>query len=74
MLTDKGECLQQREQILQKKEVSCSPIYTYILVCQPEKGGSMLLHYVPQLALKSVNFIIRQLLISVDASFSSSEG
>ena len=37
MLTHKGECLQQREQILQKK-VSCLSIYTYTLNCQSEKG------------------------------------
>ena len=38
MLTHKGQCLQQREQILQKKEVSCLPICTHALNCQPEKG------------------------------------
>ena len=32
-----GECLQQIEQILQK-EVWDFPMYTYTLVCQPEKG------------------------------------
>ena len=35
MLTHKGECLQQREQVLQKKEISCFPIYTYAFDCQP---------------------------------------
>ena len=34
----------------------------------------MLLHCVPQLACKSVNLLIGQLLISVEACFSSSEG
>ena len=38
MLTHKGECLQQRERILEKKTVSCFPIYTYTLNYQPEKG------------------------------------
>ena len=38
MSTHKGEFLQQREQILKKKEVSCYPIYTYTLNGQPEKG------------------------------------
>ena len=38
MLTHKGECLQQREQILQKKKSYVFSIYTYTLNCQPEKG------------------------------------
>ena len=38
MLIHKGECLQRREQIRRKKEVSCFPICTYTLNCQPEKG------------------------------------
>ena len=37
MLTHKGKSLQQRELIL-KKEVSCFPIYTCTVNCQPEKG------------------------------------
>ena len=36
MMTHKGGCLQQREQVLQK--VSCFPINTYTLNCQPEMG------------------------------------
>ena len=36
MLTHKGECLQKKTNTT-KKEVSGFPIYTYILVCQPEK-------------------------------------
>ena len=34
----------------------------------------MFLHCVPQLACKLVNFLIEQLLTTVDACFSSSEG
>ena len=34
----------------------------------------MLLHRVPQPACKSVNFLIGQFLIGVDACFSSSDG
>ena len=77
MLIHKGEYLQQREQILQKKEVSCFNIYTYTLKCQPEKGKQYFVAHsilCPQLACKSVKFLIGQLLISVvDACFSSSE-
>ena len=75
MLTHKGECLQQREQILQKKKSHIFH-FIHILLTVSQKGGSnILLHCVPQLAYKSVNFLIGQLLISVvDACFSSSEG
>ena len=45
MLTHNGECLQQREQILQK-EVSCFPIYTYTVNCQLKRGSSILLYCV----------------------------
>ena len=75
MLSHKGECLQQREQILQKKK-SHVFLFIHILLIVSQKGGSSILLYcVPQLACKSVNFLIGQLLISVvDACLSSSEG
>ena len=66
MLTHKEECLQQREQIL-KKEVSGFPIYIHLfLFVSQKRGSSKLLHCVPQLACKLVNFLIGQLLINVD--------
>ena len=70
MLTHKGECLQQREK--RKFQVFLF-IHKFLFVSQ-ERGSSMLSHCVPQLACKSVDLLIGQLLISVDACISSSEG
>ena len=64
MLTHKGKCLQQREQILQK--VSGFLIYTAFLFVSYKRGSSMLLHCVLELACKSVK--------RVGTCFSSSEG
>ena len=75
MLTHKGECLQQREQILQKKKSHVFLFIHRLLIVSQKRGNSILLHCVPQLVCKSVNFLIGQLLVSVvDACFSSSEG
>ena len=77
MLTHKEECLQQREQIfiLQKKKSHVFLFIHILLIVSQKRGSSILLHCVPQLACKSVNFLIGQLLVSVvDAYFSCSEG
>ena len=75
MLTHKGECPQQREQILQKKKSHVFLFIHMLLIVSQKRGGSILLHCVPQLACKSVIFLIGRLPISVvDACFSSSEG
>ena len=75
MLTHKWECLQQREQILQKRKSYVFLCIHILLIVSQKRGSSILLHCVPQLACKSVNFLIGQLLISVvDERFSSSDG
>ena len=75
MLTHKGECLQQREQILQKNKSRVFLFIHILLTVSQKRGSSILLHCVPQLGCKSVNFLIGQLLVSVvNACFSSSEG
>ena len=74
MLTHKGECIQQREQILQKKKSHVFLFIHILLIVRQKRGSSILLHCVPQLACKSVNFLIGQLLISVVDACSSSEG
>ena len=75
MLTHKGESLQQREQILQEKKSHVFLFMHILLTVSQKRGSSILLHCVLQLACKSVNFLIGQLLISVgNACFSSSEG
>ena len=49
-------------------------IHVLLIVSQKRGSSSILLQCVPELACKSVNFLIGQLLISVvDACFSSSE-
>ena len=54
-------------------EIDTCVIHILLIVSQ-KRGTSILLHCVPQLASKSVNFLIGQLLIIVvDACFSSSE-
>ena len=74
MLAHKGECLQQREEIQQKKESHVFLFIHILLIVSQKRGSSILLHCVRQLACKSVTFLIGQLLISVvDACFSSSE-
>ena len=73
-LTHKGECLQQREEILQKKKSHVFLFIHVLLTVSQKRGSSILLQCVPQLACKSVNFLIGQLLISVvDACLSFSE-
>ena len=62
MLTHKGECLQQREQILQKKKSHAFLFIHILLIVIQRRRRSILLHCVPQLACKSVNFLIGQLL------------
>ena len=71
MLTHKGERLQQREQILPKKNSHVFLFMHILLIVSQKKGSGILLHCVPQLACKSVIFFIGQLLINVvDACFS----
>ena len=75
MLTHKGECLQQREQILQRKKSYVFLFICILLIISQKRGSSILLPCVPQVACKSVYFLIGQLLISVvDACFFFSDG
>ena len=50
MLTHKGECLQQREQILQKKKSQVFLFIHIFLFVSQKRGSSMLLHCVPVMA------------------------
>ena len=49
MLTHKGECLQQREQILQKKKSHVFLFIHILLTVSQKRGSSILLHCVPQI-------------------------
>ena len=60
MLTHKGECSRQREQILQTKKSHVFLFIHILLIVSQKRGGSILLYCVPQLACKSVNFLIGQ--------------
>ena len=63
MLTHKLECLQKREQILQKKKHYVFLFIRILIIVSQKRGRSILLHYISQLACKSVNFLIGQLLM-----------
>ena len=57
MLTHWGECLQQREQILQKKKSHAFLFLHILLIVSQKRGRSILLHCVLQIACKPVNYL-----------------
>ena len=75
MLTHKGGMLTTKRTNTAKKKSHVFLFIRILLIVNQQRGNSILLHCVPQLACKSVNFLIGQLLTSVvDVCLSSSEG